>query len=140
MNELLRKRIDRHLENLSDEQGYQLLDYVEFLEEKYGTGERAPTTFERITEGVEDALRVGRIPAAAIRETMGAVDKTSRLMQRLAEAGRSAVDELGRTLAETERRAGTAQTPPGEPAAPDAESPPPDDGDQPSDPEVPPPV
>jgi hypothetical protein len=102
MNEMLRKRIERHLENLSDEQGYQLLDYVEFLEEKYGSATRKPTTFERFTDGVEDALRAGRIPATAIRETMHAVDSASRLMQRLAEAGRGAVEELGRSLKETE--------------------------------------
>lgn len=109
MNEMLRKRIERHLENLSDEQGYQLLDYVEFLEEKYGSATRQPTTFERLTDGVEDALRAGRLPAAAIRETMHAVDSASKLMQRLAEAGRGAVEELGRSLKETE----AASPPPG---------------------------
>jgi hypothetical protein len=108
MNELLRKRIDRHLANLSDEQGYQLLDYVEFLETKYGTADRTRSTFERFTEGVEDALRAGRLPAAAIRETMGAVDTASRMLQRLAEAGRSAVDEVGRSFSDTS--AGSSQS------------------------------
>lgn len=130
MNEMLRKRIERHLENLTDEQGYQLLDFVEFLESKYGTASRQPTTFERLTEGVEDALRAGRIPAAAIRETMHAVDSASKLMQRLAEAGRGAVQELNRSLAESEGGApagtedtaeGGSPTPPPEPetAAPE---------------------
>jgi hypothetical protein len=114
MNEMLRKRIERHLENLSDEQGYQLLDYVEFLEEKYGSATRRPTTFERFTDGVEDALRAGRLPATAIRETMHAVDSASKLMQRLAEAGRGAVEELGRSL----KDADAASPPPGE-ATPD---------------------
>jgi hypothetical protein len=114
MNEMLQKRIERHLQNLTDEQGYQLLDFVEFLESKYGTATRQPTTFERFTDGVEDALRAGRIPAAAIRETMHAVDSASRLMQRLAEAGRGAVQELNRSLAESEG---------GEAAGPDAEGP-----------------
>lgn len=99
MNELLRKRLERHLENLPDEQGYLLLDFVEFLEVRYGSGSRKPSTLERIAEGVEDALRAGRLPAAAIRETMSAMDTASRLMQRLAEAGRTAVDELGRPVA-----------------------------------------
>lgn len=108
MNEMLRKRIERHLENLSDEQGYQLLDYVEFLEEKYGTAARKPTTFERFTDGVEDALRAGRLPVTAIKETMHAVDSASRLMQRLAEAGRGAVEELGRSLKEKESEAPAA--------------------------------
>jgi hypothetical protein len=120
MNELLRKRIERHLENLSDEQGYQLLDYVEFLEGKYGTADRKPTTFERFTDGVENALRAGRLPATAIRETMHAVDSASRLMQRLAEAGRGAVDELGRSLKEAE----TAPPSPAGDATPETGAPP----------------
>jgi hypothetical protein len=109
MNELLRKRIERHLENLTDQQGYQLLDYVEFLESKYGTGTRPPSTFERVTAGVEDAMRVGRLPATAIRETMHAMDSASRLFQRLSEAGKSAVEELNRSLQETERATATAE-------------------------------
>jgi hypothetical protein len=47
---------------------------------------------------VEDVLRAGRVPARAIRGTMGAVDSASRLMERLAQAGRSAVDELNKTI------------------------------------------
>jgi hypothetical protein len=115
MNELLRKRIERHLENLTDQQGYQVLDYVEFLESKYGTGARSPTAFERVTAGVEDAMRVGRLPAAAIRETMHAMDSASRLFQRLAEAGKSAAEELSRSLKEAERGTTAAE---GEAAAP----------------------
>jgi hypothetical protein len=130
MNELLRKRIERHLENLTDQQGYQLLDYVEFLESKYGTGARPPSTFERVTAGVEDAMRVGRLPATAIRETMHAMDSASRLFQRLAVAGKSAVDELSRTLQESERAAdapgegGETPSPTGEEEAPRSDEPP----------------
>ena len=100
MNELLRRRIGRRLENLADQQGYQILDYIEFLESKYGTGTRAPTRAERLGDTVEDTMRAIRLPGAAIRGTMGAVDAASRLMERLAEAGKAAVDELGRTFAE----------------------------------------
>jgi hypothetical protein len=98
MNELLLKRIERRLANLEDAQGYQVLDYIEFLETKYGTGDRQPTVLERLADGVEDVLRAGRVPARAIRGTMGAVDSASRLMERLAQAGRSAVDELNKTI------------------------------------------
>ncbi len=116
MNELLRKRIERRLETLPDEQGYQVLDYVEFLESKYATAEREPTVFERISEGVEDTLRAGRIPAAAIRGTMGAVDTASRLMDRLAQAGRAAVDELNKSL-QTAETAAPGEATETEPAA-----------------------
>jgi hypothetical protein len=115
MNELLLKRIERRLANLADAQGYQILDYVEFLESKYGTSERPSTVFERIADGVEDAMRAGRLPVAAIRGTVGAVDAAGRLMSRLAEAGRSAADELSRSASSS-----PAPSPP--PPAPPAES------------------
>src|SRR5262245_41710915 len=35
MNDHLRERIVRKLETLSDERGYQVLDYVEFIESRY---------------------------------------------------------------------------------------------------------
>jgi hypothetical protein len=100
MNELLLKRIERRLANLPDEQGYQVLDYVEFLESKYAPTQRDETVLQKIATGVEDTLRAGRIPAAAIRGTMKAMDSASRLMAQLAEAGRAAVDELGKSVAQ----------------------------------------
>lgn len=94
MDEILRKRIERKLDGLPEDKGYQVLDYIEFLESKYGSTARPPTPVERITEGVGDAMRAVRVPAEAIRGTMGVVDSASRLMERLAAAGRAAVDEL----------------------------------------------
>ena len=35
MNEQLKQRIVRRLETLADDRGYQILDFVEFLESKY---------------------------------------------------------------------------------------------------------
>lgn len=106
MNELLLRRVARRLENLPDAQGYQILDYIEFLESKYGTGARAPSPGERLSDAVEDTMGAVRLPGAAIRGTMGAVDSASRLMERLAQAGRAAVDELGRSLAVREDEEG----------------------------------
>jgi hypothetical protein len=122
MNELLLKRIERRLANLEDAQGYQVLDYVEFLETKYGTGDRPPSVLERLADGVEDVLRAGRVPAKAIRGTMGAVDSASRLMDRLAQAGRSAVDELNKTLKSPESPpVSAAPAPPAAGPAPETE-------------------
>jgi hypothetical protein len=114
MDEILRRRIERKLDGLPEDKGYQVLDYIEFLESKYGTTARQPTPVERITEGVGDAMRAARVPAQAIRGTMGAVDSASRMVEKLAAAGRAAVEELKR---------GTAPAP--APAAP----PPPDEGE-----------
>ena len=69
MNDHLRERINRKLDALTDERGYQVLDYVEFLESKYAE-RQAPqgNAFTRFTEAVEDRLRAGKVSAAAIAE------------------------------------------------------------------------
>ena len=72
MNSTLRDRIVRMLETLPDERGYQLLDYVEFLESKYAERTaQSPNALQRFAEGVEDTLRAGRVSASTIAETMG---------------------------------------------------------------------
>jgi hypothetical protein len=94
MDEILRKRLERKLDGLTDDRAYQVLDYIEFLESKYGTTARPPSPLERITEGVGDTLRVARAPASAIRGTMNVMDTASRLMRGLVTAGRAAVREI----------------------------------------------
>lgn len=114
MDEILRKRIERKLDGLPEDKGYQVLDYIEFLESKYGSTARPPTPIERVTEGVGDAMRAVRVPADAIRGTMGVVDSASRMVQRLVAAGRAAVEEI-------QRGTGTPSGPSdAEAAAPDA--------------------
>ena len=99
MDEIMRKRLERKLEGLADDQAYQVLDYIEFLESKYGTTARSPSALERITEGVGDTLRAARAPASAIRGTMNVMDGASRLMRGLAAAGRAAVQQIGDRVA-----------------------------------------
>lgn len=96
MNELLRKRVDRRLEGLSDEMGYRVLDYVEFLESKYGDKPIESSAFQKIAETVEDAMRAGRIPVAAIKGTMKVVDAAGKVMQGISAAGRAVVAEIER--------------------------------------------
>jgi hypothetical protein len=94
MDEILRKRIERKLDGLPEDKAYQVLDYLEFLETKYGSSARAATALERIAEGVGDTLRAARIPAQAIHGTMNAMDTAGRVMRGLVEAGKAAVEEL----------------------------------------------
>lgn len=94
MDEIFRKRLERKLEGLADDKAYQVLDYIDFLESKYGTTARAPTPLERITEGVGDTLRAARAPAAAIRGTMNAMDTAGRVMRGFMAAGRAVVREI----------------------------------------------
>lgn len=57
MNEQLMQRIQRRLETLTDERGYQILDYVEFLESKYASRASPSNLFAKISEGIEDTMR-----------------------------------------------------------------------------------
>ena len=64
MNDLLKQRIGRLLDALSDERGYQILDYIEFLDSKYaerGRPERHPGQDHRDGRG-HDARRQAADP------------------------------------------------------------------------------
>ena len=93
MNDLLKQRIQRALETLSDERGYQILDYIEFLESKYAARQRPGGLFARLTETVEDTMRAGKLPVKAISGTMGIMDSAAKVMKGLAAAGQAVVDE-----------------------------------------------
>lgn len=95
MNEHLRDRILRKLDSLPDDRGYQVLDYVEFLESKYA--ERANpqgNAFTRFTEAVEDRLRAGKVSAAAIAETMGLLNRAANVLNGAVAAGKSVASDL----------------------------------------------
>ena len=93
MNDLLKQRIARLLESLSDERGYQILDYIEFLDSKYAERARPGGILARITETVEDTMRAGKLPIQAISGTMGIVDGAAKVMKGLAAAGQAVMDE-----------------------------------------------
>jgi len=84
MNDIFRERIIRRLESLPDETAYQVLDYIEFLETRHGSGAREPNTLQKIAEGVQDTLRA----------TMEMMDAAGKIMRGVAAAGRAAVEEI----------------------------------------------
>jgi hypothetical protein len=108
MNDILRDRLVRKLDALSDEKAYQVLDYVEFLESKYADRPAGAPPFQRVAETLEDTLRAGRVPLNIIRGTMDAVGKAGRLLEKVAAAGRAAVEEASK------KPAGKAGEPPAE--------------------------
>ncbi|MFI5234485.1 MAG: hypothetical protein ACHQXA_02135 [Gemmatimonadales bacterium] len=93
MHEQLKQRIARKLESLSDERGYQLLDFVEFLESKYADRAAPTNFFAKLTERVEDTMRAGRIPVKAIGGTLSAMDSAGKVMKGVVAAGKAVVDE-----------------------------------------------
>lgn len=93
MNDLLKQRIARALDGLSDERGYQILDFIEFLDSRYAERSRPGGIFARLTETVEDTMRAGKLPIQAISGTMGLMDSAAKVMKGLAAAGQAVVDE-----------------------------------------------
>lgn len=93
MNDLLKQRILRSLDALADERGYQILDYIEFLESKYAERARPTGILARFTETVEDTMRAGKIPIKAISGTMGLLDSATKVMKGVAAAGQAVVEE-----------------------------------------------
>lgn len=93
MNEQLMQRIQRRLETLTDERGYQILDYVEFLESKYASRAAPSNLFAKISEGIEDTMRAARLPIKAIKGTTGLMDSAGKVMKGVAAAAQSVVDE-----------------------------------------------
>jgi hypothetical protein len=93
MNDLLKQRIARMLDNLGDERGYQILDYIEFLDSRYAERSRPGGIFARLTETVEDTMRAGKLPIQAISGTMGLMDSAAKVMKGLAAAGQAVMEE-----------------------------------------------
>ena len=95
MNEFLRDRILRKLENLSDERMYQVLDFVEYLDSKYAERQNPPpNVFTDFIEGIEDRLRAGRVSASTVAETVGFMNKAVGVLNGFAAAGKSVASEL----------------------------------------------
>jgi hypothetical protein len=122
MNEHLRERIIRRLDALSDEKGYQILDYVEFLESKYGQRQNPQgNAFTRFTEAVEDRLRAGKVSAAAISETMGLLNRAANILNGAVAAGRSVANDI--VSAATPTSSTVTRGPSGMSAAPSGSAP-----------------
>jgi hypothetical protein len=95
MNEHLRDRVLRKLETLSDERGYQVLDYVEFLESRYAE-RQSPNAgaFTRFTEAIEDKLRAGKVSASAIAETVGFMNRAASVLNNAVETGKTMASDM----------------------------------------------
>ena len=104
MNDLLKQRINRLLDTLNDERGYQVLDFVEFLNSKYAERGQPGGILAKITETVENTMRAGKLPIQAISGTMGLMDSAAKVMKGLAAAGQAVVDEAVKAAESTSKR------------------------------------
>ncbi len=114
MNDNLKSKIVRRLDDLPDDMGRQVLDYLDFLESKYNLSRRAPSTVQRLAENIEDRIGIGSVTEMATKGAAQVAEAASKMMEGLAAAGRVVADELTATPSkdgeEAEEQAGAAPT------------------------------
>jgi hypothetical protein len=95
MHDILRQRLMRKIESLPEEQVYQMLDYIEFLESKYGTDKAEETSgLRRFAEAMEDKLRKKAMSPATLREAFQLISAADRVLSNVSSAGKKLMDEL----------------------------------------------
>jgi len=104
MHDALRQRLIRKIESLPDEQIYQILDYIEFLESKYAVAEAVEASgLQKFAEGLEDRLRKKAVSPSTIREAFQLISAADRVLSGVSSAGRRVVNDLNQALQPDER-------------------------------------
>jgi hypothetical protein len=99
MHDVLRQRLLRKIESLPDEQIYQVLDYIEFLESKYsGAGVVEASGLQKFAEGLEDKLRRKAVSPSTIREAFQLISAADRVLSGVSSAGRQILADLNQAL------------------------------------------
>jgi hypothetical protein len=115
MHDVLRQRLLRRIESLPDEQVYQVLDFVEFLESKYARDLKVEASgLQKFAEGLEDKLRKKAVSPSTIREAFQLIAAADRVLSNVSAAGKQILTELG-TPAQDEGAARPPNAPPARP-------------------------
>lgn len=125
MNSYLRDKLLQKLESLSDDRGYQVLDYVDFLESKYAerpASSASGNPLSRFADAVEERLRAGKVSASAIAETMGLMNRAVGVLSGAAAAGKSVANDLMSATSRVVDAATTAANMPATPRATDGQA------------------
>ncbi len=105
MHEILRDRLWRKLEALPEQQIYQVLDYIEFLESKYAPGQvLEPDMLTKFAERFEDSMRMRSVAPKVILGTVGLMGTARKVMRGVTGAGK---DLLGALEGDAERKPAT---------------------------------
>jgi len=99
MHDVLRQRLLRKIETLPDEQMYQVLDYIEFLESKYASSDQAEISgLQKFAEGLEDKLRAKAISPSTIQEAFQLISAADRLLSEVSSVGKQIMADLSQAL------------------------------------------
>lgn len=108
MHDVLRQRLIRKIESLPDEQIYQILDYIEFLESKYAELAAVEASgLQKFAEGLEDKLRRKAVSPSTIREAFQLISAADRVLSGVSSAGKQILNDLGQVLEPEEGEAVT---------------------------------
>jgi hypothetical protein len=112
MHDVLRQRLMRKLESLPEEQIYQVLDYVDFLESRYA-GELAQEAsgLQRFAEKVEDKMRQKAMSPATIREAFKVISAADKVLSSVSKAGKQLMEDITSPSTDDSDDDGEAESP-----------------------------
>jgi uncharacterized protein DUF2281 len=94
MEEVLRQRLIRKIESLPEEQVYQVLDYIEFLDRKYGGTPEEASGLQKFAEGIQDKMRKKAMNPSTLREAFQVISAADKVLSSVSNAGRQLMEEL----------------------------------------------
>ena len=95
MHDVLRTRILRKLESLPEDQVYQVLDFLEFLESKYASDLATETSgLQSFAEKLEDQLRKRTVSPASLREAFQLISAADKVLSNVAHMGKELLGEM----------------------------------------------
>lgn len=99
MHDALRQRLIRKIESLPDDQVYQCLDYIEFLESKYASDVAAQASgLQKFAEGLEDKMRKRAVSPTTIREAFQLISAADRVLSGVSTAGKQILNDLNQVV------------------------------------------
>jgi hypothetical protein len=126
MHDVLRTRLLRKIESLPEEQVYQVLDYIEFLESKYARDLSAEASgLQSFAEKLEDQLRRRTVSPSSLREAFQLISAADRVLSGISTVGKELLGELNGPGEGRPPRTGTrtkGRAPADEGASPDEET------------------
>jgi hypothetical protein len=102
----------RKLEALPEEQLYQALDFIEFLEARYAAANAVePDGLQRFAERLEDRMRVRSLAPRAMSGTMKVIGTAGRVWDNLAGVGQGLLTGLESGLDLVRQEGGAERSP-----------------------------
>lgn len=99
MHDALRQRLMRKIESLPDQQIYQILDYIEFLDSKYAPEATVEASgLQKFAEGLEDKMRRRAVSPSTIREAFQLISAADRVLSGVSSAGRQILNDLAEVI------------------------------------------